>query len=177
MEVFEAIAKRYSCRGPFTEAPVSRDDLRKIVETGIRAPSACNEQVVSFVIVDDPSILKKIASLVNRPVCDTAHAMIVVVADHRPVYHDISFAAEDCGAAVENMLLAATALGYGAVWLDGALRVNDLARKIGDVVGVPRDQNVHILIPIGVPVQPGVQRERLPFARRVSFNRYGASEA
>ena len=54
MEVFEAFARRYSYRGPFTDAPVPREDLRKIVQAGIQAPSGKNEQVVSFVIVDDP---------------------------------------------------------------------------------------------------------------------------
>ncbi len=48
MELFEAIAKRYSYRGPFSDAPVPREDLRKIVQAGIQAPSGKNEQVISF---------------------------------------------------------------------------------------------------------------------------------
>ena len=48
--------------------------------------------------------------------------MIVCVTDPQPVYHTMSFPAEDCAAAVENMLLAIAALGYATVWIDGALR-------------------------------------------------------
>ena len=108
-----------------------REDLRKIVQAGIQAPSACNEQVVSFVIVNDPELLAKLAVVVNRPVCSTARAMIACVVDPRPVYKDLSFAPEDCAAAAENMLLAATALGYASVWLDGVLRLNDVAARVG----------------------------------------------
>ena len=141
MDLFDAIAKRYSYRGAFTDAPVPRKDLEKIVQAGIQAPSACNEQVASFVIVDDPALLRQIAEIVDKPVCHTAKAMIVCVADPRPVYADMSFAAEDCAAAVENMLLAITALGYASVWLDGVLRAEDRADRIGRLLGVPAGQD------------------------------------
>ena len=78
MDLFDAIANRYSYRGEFTDAPVPRKDLEKIVQAGIQAPSACNEQVVTFVIVDDPQLLRQIAEIVDKPVCRTAKAMIAV---------------------------------------------------------------------------------------------------
>ena len=176
MDLFDAIAKRYSYRGEFTAVVVPRTDLHKIVQAGIQSPSACNQQVASFVIVDDPSLLQKIADIVDKPFCRSAKAMIVCVADPRPVFADISFAAEDCAAAVENMLLAITALGYGSVWLDGVLRRENRAAKIGQLLGVPADKSVRILLPIGVPAEPGQQRERLPFGQRAWFNRWEAKD-
>lgn len=173
MELFDAIAKRRSYRGPFTDAPVPREDLRRIVQAGIQAPSAKNEQVISFVIVDDPELLRRIAEILDRPVCTTAKAMIACVADPRPILEDISFAAEDCAAAVENMLLAITAFGYATVWLDGVLRFNNAAARLGGILGVPRGKTIRILLPIGVPAEPGTQREKLPFDQRAWFNRYG----
>ena len=173
MELFEAIAKRCSYRGDFTSAPVPRNDLQRIVQAGIQAPSACNQQVASFVIVDDPALLRQIADIVAKPVCHSAKAMIACIGDPRPVYAHWSFAAEDCAAAVENMLLAITALGYATVWLDGALRAEERAQRIGQLLGVPSDQTVRILLPIGVPVEPVPQRERRPFNERAWFNRYG----
>ena len=163
MDLFETIEKRYSYRGEFKPVPVPREHLQKIVEAGIRGSSACNQQVVSFVVVDDPDLLEKVAQAVDRPVCYTAKAMIVCVTDPRPVYHDISFAQEDCGAAVENMLLAITAQGYAAVWLDGALRLDDRAERVGRLLGVPEEKTVAVILPIGVALEPGKQRERLPF--------------
>ena len=54
MDVFEAIAKRHSYRGPFKDQPISREDLRRIVQAGIQAPSGGNRQTTTFVIADDP---------------------------------------------------------------------------------------------------------------------------
>ena len=165
MNLFDAIASRYSYRGEFTDAPVPRADLEKIVQAGIQAPSACNAQVASFVIVDDPQLVRQIAEILEKPFCQSAKAMIVCVADPRPVYANLSFAAEDCAAAVENMLLAITALGYASVWLDGVVRAEDRAARIGRLLGVPPERTVRIVLPIGVPAEPGVPREKLPLLR------------
>ena len=102
MELFEAFAARYSYRGAFTNAPVRREDLQKIVQAGIQAPSACNGQVATFVIVDEPDLVREIAEILNKPVCNSAKAMVACVADPRPVIGQFSFAAEDCAAAVEH---------------------------------------------------------------------------
>ena len=173
MDVFEAIAKRYSYRGEFTDAPVSREDLVKIVLAGIHAPSGKNEQTTSFVIVDDPELIGQIAKVVDKPVSRTAKAMIACVIDPRPVLGTISFAVEDCAAAVENMLLAVTALGYATVWLDGVLRGENIAEQISRLLGVPEGKAVRILLPLGVAADPGTQKEKLPFEKRAWFNRYG----
>ena len=89
------------------------------------------------------------------------------------MYEGFSFAPEDCAAAAQNMLLAITALGYAGVWLDGALRVNNVAEQVGQLLGVPPGKTVRILLPIGVAAEPGAQREKLPFEQRAWFNRYG----
>ncbi|MCK5849804.1 MAG: nitroreductase family protein [Kiritimatiellae bacterium] len=173
MDLFEAIDKRHSYRGGFLDAPVSRKDLQRIVQAGIQAPSGCNAQTTSFVIIDDPDIIAQIAEILSKPFAAEAKAMIVCVAHHKKVYQDMSFAVEDCAAAVENILLAITALGYATVWLDGVLRVEKRAEKIAELLNVPGNQQVRIILPIGVPVAKGVPAEKEPFNKRVVFNRYG----
>ncbi|NQU24899.1 MAG: nitroreductase family protein [Candidatus Nealsonbacteria bacterium] len=173
MDLFEAVERRYSYRGDFTADPVPREDLEKIVQAGIRAPSALNEQVTSFVIVDDPELLGQIAAITEKSVCNTAQAMIVCVTDPKPVFGELSFATEDCAASVENILLATAALGYATVWLDGVLRRDNRAGRIAQLLGVPEGKQVRILLPLGVAAEPGRQKEKLPFARRAWFNRYG----
>jgi nitroreductase len=173
MELFEAIAKRYSHREEFTAAPVPREDLVKIVLAGMRAPSAKNDQVISFVIVDDSELIEAVSKILPQPVCKAAKALIVCVADPRPVYQGISFAVEDCAAAVENMLLAITALGYASVWVQGVLRLGDTAQRLGKLLGVPEGHQVLIALPVGVPAKSGVQKERHPFDQRAWFNRWG----
>lgn len=172
MDLFDAIAKRCSYRGEFADAPVPRADLEKIVQAGIQAPSACNAQVASFVIVDEAPLVQQIADILEKPFCRTAKAMIVCLVDPRTVYSGLSFAAEDCSAAVENMLLAITALGYASVWLDGVVRVEGRAAQVGQLLNVPTRLQVRIVLPIGVPAEAGTQRERFPFADRAWFNRY-----
>jgi nitroreductase len=172
MDLFEAIKKRHSYRGQFQPTPVPRADLEKIVAAGIAAPSAMNEQIATFVIIDDPEVLKQIADVVARPVCQTAPAMIAVVGDPRPIFHGISFCLEDCSAAVENMLLSITALGYASVWLDGVLRTGDAGAKINAILGVPEGQSVEVLLPVGVPVVEETQKEKKPFTQRALYNRF-----
>ena len=49
MDVFEAIGKRYSYRGGFQPRAIPREDLSKIVQAGLQAPSGCNAQTTAFV--------------------------------------------------------------------------------------------------------------------------------
>lgn len=170
MEFFETVARRRCYRGEFTDAPVSREALTKILEAAIEAPTACNAQSPSFVAVDDPAILAKIAEIMPTPVCKTAKAAIVCVADERPVFADMSFYKEDCAAAVQNMLLAITALGFHSVWLDGVLRRDQNAEKIAQLLQIPEGKRVQIVLPIGVAPAEPTKAERLPFEKRASFN-------
>ena len=174
MDVFEAIGSRYSYRGAFRGAPVPREDLVKIVEAGMKAPSGCNAQTTTFVIVDDPDLCAKIRETHTMRAVKDARAFIVccIGRSPKPVYKDHQFEAEDCAAAVENMLLAVTALGYASVWIDGALRYEGRAERIGEALGVPADRVVRILLPIGVPAEPGPRKPKKGFAERAGVNRH-----
>ena len=170
MDVFEAIAERRCYRGIFKDVSIPRDVLVQIIEAGIKAPSACNQQTPSFVVVDDCATLKRIAEVIPTPACKTAKAMIVCVSDSRSVYKGLRFYKEDCAAAVENMLLALTALGYSSVWIDGALRFDQKAEKIAKVLKIPDTKHVQVVLPIGVPLAQEPRTTRLPFTQRASFN-------
>lgn len=173
MDVFDAIQKRHSYRGGFTDDPVPREDLRRIVQAGVQAPSGCNAQTTSFVIVDTPETISAIGEIVDKPVIRAAKAIIACVVDHRDVYHGMSFGAEDCAAAVENMLLAITALGYATVWIDGALRSDGRAERVRPLLDIPEDRELRIILPIGVPTETCSQKKKHPFEERAWFNTYG----
>ena len=180
MDIFEAIDQRYSYRGPFRGQPVPRADLRRIVQAGLQAPSGCNAQTTHFIIVDDPEVVRRIGGLhVKNVAVQQARAFIACLIDVRPeaVYEGHQFQVEDCAAAVENMLLAVTALGYATVWIDGWLRVERHAETIGALLGVPAGKTIRILLPIGVPTDAGPRREKKPFEARAWFNQYGAGGA
>lgn len=176
MELFEAIRERYSYRGAFREDPIPREDLERIVEAGLMAPSGKNEQTTTFVIVDDPELVRQIGGMhpVNTAMRQ-ARALIACIIDRLPeaVYEGYSFQVEDCAAAVENMLLAITALRYGSVWIDGWLRLEGQAEKIGRLLEVPEEKIIRILLPVGIPVEEGPRKEKRPFEERAWFNHWG----
>lgn len=179
MEFFEVVQKRHSYRGGFENKAIPREDLKKIVQAGQDAPSGCNAQTTHFVIVDDPGLVRKIGAMEQaRKAMQQAKAFILCVVDEQPkgVYEDLSFQVEDCAAAVENMLLAITALGYGSVWIDGWLRREGRAEAIGQWLSLPAGKCVRILLPVGVPSETVQPPAKKAFAERVSFNAYGRGE-
>jgi nitroreductase len=176
MDLFQAIRERYSYRGPFQGDPISRENLKRIVEAGLMAPSGKNAQTTGFVIVDDQELVREIGGMhPGNKALQQARALIACIVDKEPeaVYEGMDFQIEDCAAAVENMLLAITALGYGSVWVDGWLRREGRADKIGCLLGVPDSKVVRILLPVGIPTEPGPRPEKKPFGERAWFNRWG----
>jgi nitroreductase len=179
MDVFEAIQRRHSYRGPFRDEPVAREDLQRIVQAGIQAPSGRNMQTTSFVIVDDPGMVKRLNGMPGgNQAMREAQAYIVCVMDRRPdaIYEGHAFQVEDCAAAVENMLLAVTALGYASVWIDGWLRVEGRADEIRRMLSIPEEKLVRIILPVGIPVEEHTQKEKQTFEERAWFNRYGGAK-
>lgn len=176
MDFFEASAKRHSYRASYRNQPVSKKDLKMIVQAGLQAPSGKNEQTTTFVIVDDPALVAKIRAIPggNKAVA-SAQAYIACVIDENPqaVYEGHAFQVEDCAAATENMLLAITVLGYASVWVDGWLRLEGRAHQIGQLLGVPAGKIIRILLPVGIPTQHMKQRDRKPFEQRAWFNTHG----
>lgn len=175
MDLFEAIEKRCSYRGSFTDAAVKRGDLEKIVSSGLAAPSGCNCQTTEFVIIDDAGIVGQINAMheSNKAMQQgKAYIACVVDANAEPVFQGLSFAVEDCAAAVENMLLVVTGLGYASVWIDGWLRVEGRAAVIAKMLGVPETKTIRILLPIGVPAEDSKRPVKKPFEERVFFNKY-----
>jgi nitroreductase len=176
MDVFEAISKRHSYRGTFRPTPVPAEHLRQIVEAGLLAPSGCNAQSTTFVIVNEPDLVKLISQLSTGRAMLSAQAYIACVVNEVPVaaIAGMSFEVEDCSAAVENMLLAITALGYATVWIDGWLRGQSRAEKIAEILGLPAGKRIRVILPIGIPAEPLAPPVKKPFEERAWFNTYGS---
>jgi nitroreductase len=69
MDILELILSRRSYRGPYEDAPVPREDLQKIMESGLAAPSGCNKQTTSLIAVDDPELLSRLKGAIDPPLC------------------------------------------------------------------------------------------------------------
>lgn len=171
MGVIDTIKERHSYRGKYKSDPVSREDLRLILEAGLAAPSGCNKQTTSLIAVDDPEILKRIRSVIDPPVAETAPAMICVLSQRIPAYRDRCFAVQDYSAAIENMLLAIATLGYQSCWYEGHITDDDrICDRIAEILHVPSDYELVCILPVGIAEGTPVIPVKKEFEERAWFN-------
>ena len=173
MSVLEIISSRRSYRGEYKPEPVPREDLITIIKAGMDAPSGCNKQTTSFIAVDDNEVLKKLHSVIDPPVAQTAPAMICVLTRRINAYRDKCFAVQDYSAAIENMLLAITELGYSSCWYEGHITDEDrIGYKMAQILGVPDEYELICFLPVGIAKEEAVPPKKLPFQQRAWFNSF-----
>ena len=143
MDALEAIRKRRSVR-KYTGEPIPREDLEKIVDAGRLAATGSNKQPWDFIVITNRETINKLK--VAARWMDKAAAIIAVVMDPSSRWW-----VEDGSAAVENMLIASTALGYGSCWLEGYTLPHEEEFKA--LLGVPEEKRLLTLVPIGVPAE------------------------
>ena len=164
MDALEAIRKRRSVR-KYTGDPIPREDLEKIVDAGRLAASGSNKQPWDFVVVTDRAMINKLK--VAAEWMEKAAAIIAVVMDPSSRWW-----VEDGAAAVENMLIASTALGYGSCWLEGYTLQRE--EELKTLLGVPQDKRLLTLVPIGVPVE-WPTKDKKSLNEIIHWERYMAS--
>jgi nitroreductase len=150
VDALEAIRKRRSIRH-FTNDAIPKADLEIIVDAGRLAATGSNRQPWEFVVVTDR------ATTAQFTLCGAwiaqAGAVIVVVMDPKSRWW-----IEDGAAAIENMLLASTALGYGACWVEGDALPHE--ERIKTLLGVPPDKRILALLPIGVSAETPAPKKK-----------------
>ena len=125
--VFETILKRRSVRSFTADRQVEGWKVTKLLEAAMAAPSACNTQPWEFIVVSDSEMMEKLRTALGDANRFNAPMAIIVCAN--PAY--IPWESEgwmiDCSAAVENMLIAAAAMGLASVWI--GWRIEDVFRE------------------------------------------------
>jgi len=176
MDVFQAISNRSSYRGAYKPAPVPKEDLQKIMDAGLAAPSGCNKQTTSLIAVDDPALLEILKGLTGFKVGRSAPALICVLTKRILAYRDVSFHVQDYAAAIQSMLLAIVSLGYESCWVEGQVTDADrIGRQMADVLNVPQDYELVCYLPIGVADEPTKRQDKKPFEERAWFNGFQKS--
>ena len=174
MNTIECINARHSYRGEFTDERVPREDLQVILEAGLAAPSGCNKQTTSLIAVDDPDLVAKIKSVIDPPVAETAPAFICVLTQRIIAYRDRCYSVHDYSAAIENMLLAITELGYQSCWIEGHITDEDrICDKIAEILKVPEDYDLVCLLPVGKAKGTVQGPKKKDFRERAWFNQFG----
>jgi len=151
MELYEGLLSRRSIR-KYTGEKISDRDIELIIKAGMYAPSANNKRPWHFIVVDDREVIEKImkAHPYAAMLKNASHAIVVcgdLKKQNAPGYYLL-----DCSAATQNILLAAHALGYGAVWL-GVEPREERIKAISEIFKLPPDIRPVSVISVGVPAE------------------------
>ncbi len=155
MDAMEAIFARRSIR-KYTSEPVTDDELKQLLKAAMYAPSAGNQRPWEFIVIRDRETLNSIPGIHRyAQMLKQAQAAIVVCGDITKQKYD-GFWVQDCSAATQNILLAATALGLGAVWL-GVHPVVERVEDLRKMLDIPTNVVPLSIVSLG---RPGEERER-----------------
>jgi len=151
MDALAAIMSRRSIRA-YTGEAVTEEQTETILRAAMAAPSAGNQQPWRFVTTTDPARLAAIAETTpyGAMLADAALGIVVCAATadlRHPGMWD-----QDCSAAVQNALLAAHAIGLGAVWL-GYWPKTERVEPLKRLLGLPEDVQPLAVLSIGYPAE------------------------
>lgn len=148
----DCIMTRTSVR-EYTSDTVSSSNVETMLRAAMAAPSAGNKQPWRFVVVTERAILDSIAQNLNSMrMAAQAPMAIVVCGDLKATFEGegTDYWIQDTSAATENLLLAAHALGLGAVWC-GVTPLTDRQEYVSNLLGLPADIKPLDVVVIGHP--------------------------
>ena len=156
MHVYDAIKARRAVR-KFSDQPVARADIEKIVNAGRLSGSAKNRQPWTFIVVEERDTLQQLVACGSwcTHVAGATFAVVLVVDDlHEPHTLTTPF---DLGRTSQNMILTAWEMGIGSVM--GTIYEQDIAHA---ALSIPKDKDVPWLISFGYPDAEHDPRNRPP---------------
>lgn len=163
MKTLEAIFKRRSIR-QYKPGEISQQDIETLLKAAMAAPTARNCQEWEFVVVRDKNMFKKMLEIhPYARMLEHADCAIVVCGntqrEHAPGYW-----MADCGAATQNILLAATELGIGSVWL-GVYPNQDRMDGLSRLLKLPAHVKPLNIISLGLPAEHPAEVDRFDPAK------------
>ncbi len=148
----------------YTDEPVNDDEVRKLLDAAMAAPSAGNQQPWHFVVVRDRELREKVPEVhPYAPMVPEAPVAILVCGDPTLEKHK-GFWVQDCSAAVENLLVEAAGLGLGTVWL-GIHPVEERVADFRRLFGLPDHVVPLALVAVGRPAEKKPPADRYDESR------------
>lgn len=167
----QCIMTRTSVRD-YTDRPIAKETLDTILKAGMAAPTAMNKQPWQFVVVDDAKLRSQMADALeygdNIRKCNLAIVMcgdMSLAADGQ----NRDYWIQDLSAATENVLLAAQAVGVGAVWC-GIYPIQQRVDAIRELLNLPSDWIPLDIVALGYPSAPTTPKEKWN-PQKVHYNR------
>lgn len=170
--VINNILKRTSVRS-YEDRAVESEKVEKLLRAGMAAPTAVNKQPWHFIVVTDKNQLQKLSEAnPNAGMAAKAPLAIVVCGDMDKALEGDAreFWVQDCSAATENILLAATGMGLGAVWT-GTYPSKERCAAVADVLRLPDTLIPLNIIVIGYPDTEPTPKDKWK-KENVSYNVY-----
>lgn len=133
MELFETINKRFSNR-KYLDKQVSDDDLEKILKAGMQAPVGRGKyEDMHITVIQDKDLLNEISGLTEKSVFYNAPTLVII--SSKDDGHGLD--KENSACVAENMLLAATALGLGSIYLNLVIGLIKEHKEVLDKINLP----------------------------------------
>ena len=155
----EEIFERRSIR-KYKDKKVEAEKINKLLEAGVAAPSAGNEQPWHFVVIKDRERLDHLAEIHSyAKMLKDAPLAIAVCADLDKQKYQ-GFWVQDCSAAIQNILLEAEALDLGSVWL-GCHPAEAREKAVSEYLEVPENIKTLSLVAVGYPAEEKGRVDRL----------------
>lgn len=173
MDTIKAIMSRISVR-EYSENEISEEALRTILEAGMSGPSCVNARDWSFIVVREPDTLNKMANANGRPAAPLRGAKlgILICGDLERAYSGApDYWVIDGAIAAQNMILAATALGIGSVWL-GTWPEMDRVEKQAKLFALPENKIPHSIIAFGYPKEASAKEKIFFESDRVHYEKW-----
>jgi len=141
----------------FVPGNVSKEDIETLLRAAMAAPCAKNRQLWEFVVVDDRAVLDALAERLKYAKMLFQAPLAIVICERGTFFTAEGLEVEnmywqqDTSAACENLLLAAHALGLGAVWTNAS----DAERggAVIEVLGLPEGVKPLAVVPVGHPAE------------------------
>ena len=147
--VLENIHSRKSVRS-YTDQDVTPEQVETILKAAMAAPSGMNAQPWRFVVVREQATKDKLAGGFNKMIAKAPVVIVVCGKTSGKLGGENKNWTADCAAATENLLLAAEAIGLGAVWT-ACYPYEDRMNPAIEVLGLPKDVKPYCIIPVGYP--------------------------
>ncbi len=154
----EAILRRRSIRR-YQQKKVEKEKINKLLQAGMAAPSAGNEQPWHFIVIEKREKLNKLAKI--HPyghMLEEAPLAILVCGDLSQEKYE-GFWVQDCSAATQNILIMAEDIGLGAVWL-GVYPEQSRVKEISSYLEIPENVIPLALVSVGYPGNSKAPAER-----------------
>lgn len=147
----DSVMKRRSIRS-YTDQPVPEEAVQKLLEAAMSAPSAHNQQPWEIVVINDRAILDAIPGFHPYSRMLALAPMALLVCARTEGLKSEEFWVQDCAAATENILVEATELGLGSVWL-GVYPKEPIMEGLRELLGIPEKVIPFSLVSLGYPAE------------------------